>query len=259
MDWMKDLPDELRANETLKQYKSIEDVAKGLVETKAMVGRSIRVPGENASADDRSAFIEDLTTKLPELMKRPADDDPEFWKTFGTPESADKYEVPEGVTLPDGSEAVMRELFLKAKLSKKQASAMLSEMGERGKEVLQQSESQKLETEKALRGEWGAAFDERQRIADKVKEKFGVEGDPRKLYELGKVMMSGEAEFGDQPESESKMSPAEAERQISEIMANPAHWDQSDPRYPALMKRRMELESMANPSASVDPASLRSL
>jgi hypothetical protein len=257
-EWMNDLPEELQDNATLQQYKTRDEALKGLVETKSMLGNAIRIPGENAAEEDRQAFLEKLTAKVPELMKRPDDDDPEFWETFGTPKEASEYQVPEGVTLPDGSEAVLREVMLEAKLSKRQAERMLQAMSKRGQEVTQQTEAQKSESEKALRSEWGAAYDDRMKAIKALESKFDL-ATPQGRYALAKSLMGGGAEFAAQPETSTAVSPSEAQAQIAEIDANPAYWDRSDPRQQSLVKRRMELLKFAYPGISDDPQTLRSV
>ena len=260
MDWMNELPPELQSNETLKQYKTVADLAKGMVETKSLVGSSIRIPSENAGPDDRAAFLEKLTSRVPELMKRPDPNDPEFWTTFGTPKEPSEYTVPEGVTLPDGTEATLREVMHAAKLSRSQAQSMLAEMGRRGQEVTRAQQEAQEAAERALRAEWGSAYEQRSAMVKKITEQFGVQGDPRKVYDIAKSLLSGEREFLKQPEGSPGITPAEAKRQIEEIENNPEYWDQgrkNPQRQQVLINRRLELMTHAYPGISTDPNSLR--
>lgn len=258
-EWMNELPEELQQNETLNQYKTIDEALNGFIETKSAMGNSLRIPGDNASDDDNTAFITKLMDKVPSLMKRPDNDDADFWKTFGTPEDGTGYEVPEGVTLPDGSEETLREIMHEAKLSKRQAADMLKAMGSRGDLVIEAQELATETAEKKLRAEWGSAYDARMSMVDKVKAEFFADGmTPASLYKLGKAMLSGESEFQIQPEGGTGMAPAEALAQIAEIDANPAYWDKSHPQQKSLMAKRMKLLSVAHPAMATDPQSLRS-
>lgn len=258
-DWMKDLSEDLQANETLNQYNTAEDALTGFIQTKSALGNSIRIPSEDAGDDDRNAFIDKLMNKVPSLMKRPDNDDPDFWKTFGTPEDGAGYDVPEGVTLPEGSEATLREIMHIAKLSKRQATDLLKEMGTRGDLVTAEATEAAEVAEVALRSEWGSAYDSRMKMVDKVKEQFFKEGmTPAALYKLGKAMMSGETEFAIQPEGPSGTTPGDAQAQIAEIDANPAYWDEAHPQHKSLIKKRMDLMKFAFPGQSHDPGSLRS-
>ncbi len=258
-EWMNELPAELQSNETLNQYTTMDAALSGLIETKSALGNSIRIPGENAGDEDNAAFISKLMDKVPSLMKRPDNDDPEFWKTFGVPDDHAGYDIPEGVTLPEGSEATFREMMHKANLSKSQANAFLTEMGLRGDLVTEEIAAADQASEQKLRAEWGSAYDARMKMVDKVKAEFFSEGmTPAALYKLGKAMLSGETEFAVQPDGPAGTTPAEANAQIAEIDANPAYWDKSHPQYATLSKKRLELLSLANPAMKTDPASLRS-
>ncbi len=70
-DWRMSLPPELRENPTIKDTPSVETLAKRLVDTKSMLGNSIRVPGPDASEEDRQKFLNTLLEKDVGLMQRP--------------------------------------------------------------------------------------------------------------------------------------------------------------------------------------------
>ncbi|CAB4137015.1 hypothetical protein UFOVP315_48 [uncultured Caudovirales phage] len=56
-DWRKDWPDELKNDPALKDFKTMADLAKSLVETKKLVGaKPIKVPGADATDEERKAF-----------------------------------------------------------------------------------------------------------------------------------------------------------------------------------------------------------
>jgi len=258
-EWMNELPEELKGNETLGQYKSLDEALKGFVETKSMLGNSIRIPSEHAGEEDRKAFLEKLTTKVPELMKRPDYEDAEFWATFGTPSDPSGYAIPEGVELPDGSEEGLREIFLKAKLSKQQAEDMMKEMSARGSAIAGEQAVAAEAAEKALRAEWGAAYEERMKTIGALESKFDL-STPQGRYEIAKALFSGEAEVAGQGEGQSgAMTPAEAQARIDEIYANPksAFRDKSHPGHRRAMDEMVKLVALANPGQSTDPMSLR--
>jgi hypothetical protein len=258
-EWMSELPAELQSAESLKQFKSVEDLAKSYIETKAAVGSSIRIPAADAGEDARVEFITKLRNKVPELVMRPADDDQEAWSLFGKPDKSDEYQIPEGVTLPDGSEEAIRAMMFDANLTKRQAEQFLRSMGKKGAEVTQTKADAALAEEKALRAEWGATYDQRMVMVGKIREQFGIDGDAKKLYGIAERMLSGKAEMSLQPETSTAMTPAEAKRQIEEIENNPEYWDRKNPvRQNVLIKRRLELARYAYPEMSHDPTSLRS-
>src|SRR3990172_11892156 len=80
-DWRAALPADLQADKSLEQFKGKDwaevgpTLAKGYVETKKMVGGSLKVPKEDATPEEQAAF----------------------YTALGRPETPDKYEtkVPE--------------------------------------------------------------------------------------------------------------------------------------------------------------------
>lgn len=77
-DWRASLSPELQGDKTLEQYKSLEELAKGHIETKKLVGNAIRIPGEGAKPEEIKVFHGKL----------------------GVPETPEKY-LEAGVKLPE--------------------------------------------------------------------------------------------------------------------------------------------------------------
>jgi hypothetical protein len=83
--WLAKLPEEIRANPSLKVMGSLADLAKSYVSTKALVGKKLEMPGEGAT---------------PEALT-------EWRKVVGAPEKPEGY-IPEGAksirpdTIPEG-------------------------------------------------------------------------------------------------------------------------------------------------------------
>lgn len=65
------LPEDLRGHESLKDFKDVGGLAKSFIDTQAMVGNSVRIPGENASDEDVA----------------------KFYTSLGRPETPDGYEL----------------------------------------------------------------------------------------------------------------------------------------------------------------------
>jgi hypothetical protein len=127
-DWRESLPDELKTDPALKDFKDVASVAKSLVETKKLVGGSIRPPGPDAGPEARKEFVAKLREKMPELLMVPADPaeratfEDDLWRTLGRPEKPEDYSL-EGVTLEEGvklDEVKLRELGKSLKLTKAQ-------------------------------------------------------------------------------------------------------------------------------------------
>jgi hypothetical protein len=68
-EWLGTLPDELKGDATLTRYKSVEDLARGHLETKRLAMSKLAIPGEGASDEDWG----------------------KVWSALGRPEKADGY------------------------------------------------------------------------------------------------------------------------------------------------------------------------
>ncbi len=86
-NWKDLIPQDYRDSTLIKETASVEDLAKFAVETQRMLGNSIRIPGENASEDDQSAF----RTKLAEIGMIPKENAVAFLR----PEKPEDYGVKE--------------------------------------------------------------------------------------------------------------------------------------------------------------------
>jgi hypothetical protein len=104
-DWRASLPEEIRGEESIKNFKDVADLTKGFIETKKLVGNATKIPKADAKPEEWDAFHAKL----------------------GRPESADKYEikVPEGAKWDDATDVKVKELFFKAGLPPRQAQALV--------------------------------------------------------------------------------------------------------------------------------------
>lgn len=244
------LPEELQANESLTQFNSLGDLAKSYVETKGMVGRSIRIPSEDAGDEARQEFINKLVTNAPELMVKPDFTNPEqaneFYATLGVPDDFAKYENPEDAELDPEVEGQLRQVLHTAKLTPAQYKQVVKQLSDMNKETLQTNEMLKKQDMDGLSGKWGNALEQRMEAAKKANEEFypgrpfeslsskEIEG----LYRIHEsVTQPNSTQAASQPKpAETRLTPAEAEAQAAEIMRNPKLWDD---RTPAEEKRRL--------------------
>lgn len=182
-DWRQSLPPELKDNPSLQDVSDVQTLAKRFVDTKAMVGGSVRIPTSEAGQEAVDAFTAKLLEheNLP-LMRRPDPENPEtldsVYKTLGRPDD------PSGYAMPEGADAeAFGAIAAKAHelgLSKQQFEALSSVEVGRTKAVMDNLESQRLEGVGQLKGEWGLAFPEKvSRAADMAKATHA----PEKLVE----------------------------------------------------------------------------
>lgn len=237
------LPEDLRSNETLSRYNSLEELAKGFIETKSMVGNSIRVPSEDAGAEARTEFINKLINKAPELMIKPDFTNPEqseeFFTTLGVPDDFSKYQNPEGVELPQETEAELRQVLHQARLTPAQYAKVVDQLSAMNKQAMENYSSSKQAEMTELAGKWGNALNQRMEAAKKVNAEFfgdrpfenlsarEIEG----LFAIHKSVTSESMQAANQPASQTLiLSPAEAEEQAQEILRNPVLWSPDTPQ-----------------------------
>ncbi len=267
-DWRTSLPEPLRADAALKDFKDVGALAQSYITTKALVGSSIRPPGPDASADDRKSFIEKLQKAAPELIYAPEKaDEPvlaSLWKRLGKPDSADAYALDEAAKAAGLDEKEMRAIAETAGLTKGQFDSLVKKAAE-----ARTVESQKFkDAQEALAKEWGAAHGERVKAAAAAAKRLGMTDaavqailDGKAPAEQVKFMHSVATALGTNPKelerqkdgTPGKFTPAEANAAIAEIMTNREHayWNGNHPGHRAAVQRMVELQSQANPEASL--------
>jgi hypothetical protein len=263
-DWRAALPEAVRASPALADVKDVGALAQAFVETKALVGSSIRIPGPDAAPEVRKAFVSRLTEKVPELvMVADGDDDAAkaareaLWQRLGKPKEAKEYALPKDVELPADALEALRAEAADVGLTKAQFVAR----AKRAAEAIGAGTRQFQEAQAALRKEWGAATDERLQAAAATALKLGD-------AELAKAIQSGQAvpalakllfavskTTGETREGAGqggnggggKLAPAEAEARLAEIRANAAFWNPRHPQNASLVRQAEELTALAYP------------
>jgi len=253
------LPEEIKNSEMLNRYKTIEDLARGHVETKAAMGQSIRIPTEHAGPEARTEFINKLVN-TPEVMLRPDFTDPEqsqeFYSVLGKPKEAAGYENSEGTELDADVESELRDVLFKANLTNNQYQKVMSAFSTRQKETLETNKSTHATDMSSLKGKWGLTLEQRLEAAQKTNSEFfpgrpfdGLSSsDIEGLYKIHECVTAPSMQVANQSGQESgSLTPAEALRQAEELMNNPQLFD---PLFPhteklKLMKRHTELLTMA--------------
>ncbi len=261
---------ELLDDATLREVPDVPTALKVLVDTKAHVGASIRVPGPDAPEADRKAFREKLRERVPELVEVPADPaklTPEaeapVFERLGRPKEAKGYPSLKdaGVELADGvrvDEELLRSQAHKLGLTRRQYVELArGVVAERAREVASRSEARQ-----ALRRELGEAFDDRLSAAAAVAKKFGAPEETvaaikagnvpadyaRQWIGVAKAVGQEGGELGGQGDGGGgRMTPAEAREQIDELRRNPALRDPRDPRHDDLVAKLHKLTGVAYP------------
>ena len=235
--WHDALPDDLRGSPSLKDFKSVNDLAKSYLNAQSLIGRSVRIPGENASQEDWENFYSRFDN-VPG-MTRIDDENPEqVLHRLGMPYSPDEYDwtPPEGFDYSPEDDTDFRQVAYDLGLTTKQAAGIRDYLAQNIMEDESSSRQSVEEGINGLRQEWGAAFDRNMSIAQNAVQVLGGEEVIQYLEETGagndpamiKLFAAIGAELGEPGSlpgegADAVMTPADALLEISEIQNNPEH------------------------------------
>ena len=162
--WRDDLPDTLRDNPEIQRTESVEALAKRFLDTKQMVGNSLRMPTNEAGQESIDAFTTKiLANETLGLMKRPDASNEEVmgavYDSLGRPANAEGYAVVEGADLL--SYKAMAAEAHRLGLSKAQFEGLASSQIAMATEQTVALQAEQKAGNDALRQEWGPAYDEK--------------------------------------------------------------------------------------------------
>lgn len=242
-DWKSGLPEELKSAPALKDVGDVATLAKAFVETKAFVGSSIRPPGPDATPQAKTDFIQKLQEKVPELLFLPDGDDDvaklareTAWTKLGRPKEPKDYVLPADVQVPEEHLEALRKEALDEGLTKSQFQARAKRVAD----AITQAELGRQDSQKALKKELGAAFDERTAAAAAVAAKLGLSPELVAALKNGtvdvgtfKAFATIAKGFGEMRQvadqggggGGGRLTPGEAEAQRAEIMARPEYFN----------------------------------
>jgi hypothetical protein len=262
------IPADLHGEASLTEIKDLSGLAKSYVETKRLVGGSIRIPGKDAGEAAVKEFKEKIRTAVPDLVEVPADPakfaevEGMLFEKLGRPKEAKEYpalkdakiEVPPEIKIDeDGLRAVAHKLGM----TKKQFSEFAKGVVEEKIKASQLSS----EARAALKKDLGDAFDDRLLAAATAAQKFGasealvtairtgnVPAEQAKLW-IGVAKSTGVqgSEFNRENGGSGKMSPGEALEAIAELRKNPALMDKNHPEQKRLTEKLLKLGEIAYP------------
>ena len=279
-DWRQSLPEEMRADPALANFETPDQMAKSFIDMKAYQGSSIRVPGEDASQEAREEFVAKLMEHSPNLVQKPDSENPEsinnFWKMAGRPDEVAGYEIPESITSLEGDAKPSEERMTalagiahEANLTKDQFKTVMEKVTELDTLATTAQAEAHAEAWKGLEKEWGSTMDERVNTAMAIAKatkapEFMQEAIQKKevspefvkwMFALSESFKGEGVNMDMGGQTDGKMTPIEAKEKIAEIMANREHpyWKAD----PDALKRMVELQGYANPTASRDINDLR--
>lgn len=245
-DWRSALPEDIRSDPTLESIKDVVSLAKGYVHAQRMLGGKLVMPGKDA---DEKAWSD-------------------FYEKLGKPRSPEDYGL-EKLSETGGyselnSEDLKRfsQVAHKAHLNTKQVSLLLSwyvDLARQARSDMEASVDQEYqEAVRALRREYGNAFDAKIQLATSVVNQIGGEPLMRALKETGassnpevvKALvkiggMLGEGRFFGGGSTTQALSPSEAQDRIrAKRLDGEFHKAWVDPRHPGHERAVEEMKAL---------------
>lgn len=245
---------------------------KNAVETKAYQGDSLRIPGPEASTEDRTAFHAKLAERVPGVYYMPDLENPEQIKALqrklGAPEDGNGYTFtpPEGGDLDETMTAHYRNWANELDMTQKQADGIYKKFNEYNLATLGALKQTHTESINGLKAEWGVTFPDKVAKIDHLVSKYENTDGFRAELQAGNVpphilkmfsqmadgllgegmQMVGTGE-GTQPTG---VAPEEARARAAEVRAHPAFLDDHHPEHASMVAKHLEYMKQANPTAS---------
>lgn len=248
---------------------------KNAVETKAYQGDSLRIPGPEATTDDRTAFHAKLAERVPGVYYMPDPEDPAQIKALqrklGAPEDGNGYTFtpPEGGDLDEAMTAQYRNWANDLDMTQAQADGIYKRFNEYQLAAVGALKSGHDERITALKAEWGVTYPDKVKKIDHLVGKYADTENFRAELAAGNVpphilkmfsqMADGLLGEGMQMvgtggnQQPAGLPPAEAAERAAEVRNHKAFLDESHPEHKAMVAKHLDYMKQANPTASQDP------
>lgn len=239
--WYESLPEDMRGDQNITKFDSVESMAKSWLNAQRLIGQDkIPVPQTDEDWDN-------------------------VYSRLGRPEDPTGYkiEAPEGLEVNADIQGAFLETAHKLGLNQAQVEGLAQwqfEQSINGEESSKAaSESALNEKMESLKKEWGQAFDQNASIAQRAVNEFASDADrdflnnavidgvkagnhpvlARLFHNIGKQMMeSGKLEGKG---AEGVLTPKELEDQTTKLMNHPAYTNRQHPEHKMVMRQVQEL------------------
>lgn len=170
-EWMNVLPEDMRTDKNLLKFNDVSALAKSYGELSKMVGNSVRLPGEESTAEEISSFYSKL----------------------GRPESIDgyeldKFELPEGLELTEDQVKSIKQVGFDNGLSGKQMKAVYDTINQnrlndynRHMETLKNAS---VQVKQDLEKEWGDQAEANTEVMNRAIKHFAGDEDLNKFLNI---------------------------------------------------------------------------
>lgn len=261
------LSETYRNDPSIKDFKSIDDLAKSYVNAKSMIGNSLRIPSEDASDEAKAEFFKKLES-VPGIVRFDENKLDVIYDKLGRPQTPANYEVKFDETLnknPDLQQGFLSKAH-EVGLNSKQAQAIVDYQNQFIRAAADQLKEQVLEYQDQVKRELGPEFQNRMVAANTgvkmMANKYPELGDLLRnnplfanhpaivnmFANVGKQAIEGSAPTGEAGAMKFGMSAAEAQSRINEIRHNPNHPSKNprDPNHKMELERLQELYRIAS-------------
>ena len=267
-DWRSNLPDQLVSAPYFRSADSLEAAIADITRAADTSGNSLRIPGPDADDAARAEFYQRIVEKAPGVMRAPDRDDPDainaILSQLGKPAEANEYAFNqiEGHELSDERVGELKQFALQAGLTKAQFDAFMSQQLTKDAADMDQARAAHEAQIGELKGEWGAAYDQRMGKVAKMLEATGADprlaaaladgtlsaSDARWLHGVAERLGGGEggpvgAQRKDEPEP--IMTPDEALERLNELEKGRLGKFMPPEEQAIFTRKRMELMKLA--------------
>lgn len=167
--WREQLPEAVRQWEEAGTAQSADQFWEGMTNMRGRMGQSVRVPSKEAGTEDWAAFSTKMTELAPgRFTVIPDRDSPEqlaaHYASMGVPAKAEDYlniDNPEGVELNHEEIGGFKHIAHRHGLTPAQFKGVVLDFNAAHRAQAEVASKPAQEATDALKGEWGAAYDQR--------------------------------------------------------------------------------------------------
>lgn len=238
---------------------------------KAYQGASLRIPGPEASVEDRVAFHAKLAEKVPGVYYMPDPENAEQVKTLrrklGAPDDAAGYTftAPEGGDLDEGLTAQYRTWVNDLDMSQEQADTIYKKFNDYQLAAINGMKGEHQGKLNELKAEYGVTYPDRiKKInfllsryegTEVMQESMLKDEFPPHVVRLFSAMSDqllgeGMQMVGTGGQAPTGVNPQEARERAAEVRAHPAFMDDHHPQHAEMVAKHLEYMKQANPQAS---------
>ncbi len=263
-NWKESLPPELQSAPYFKNAETLEQVTADLTNAAAWQGNSLRIPGPDASDEQRAEFQAKAMEKIPGLTTVPDPDSEDysaFFQKLGTPKEADKYKLPEDHGLDGDTVGNLKATAHQMNMTQKQFDAWVGKQIETSGQQREAAENAVKEQQSLIQTEWGAATEARMgEIKEFLASEETIPADMKAAFEEGRLSaeyvkflhnmatsMSEGGEISRQVNDDHQLTPLEAKERFNELTERLVAMPATDARYRELVNKRAELAGIMNP------------